>query len=79
MGSLPSMYLHGGDWQMLANTYKKINLSTHAEDYGISEENAIKALMKAHSIRPERLTILGNTDLSYSAARKALEITGIIG
>ncbi len=79
MGSLPSMYLHGGDWQLLANTYKKIGLSIRATDYGISDKVAINSLMHAHSIRPERLTILGNMDLSYSAAEKALQITGIIG
>lgn len=79
IGSLAALYLHGGDWQSLANTYSKIKLSTRAKDYGISEDIAIKALIRAHSIRPERLTILGNTDLSYSAAEKALELTGVIG
>jgi len=79
IGSVAAMYLHGGDWQQLANTYSKIKLSIRVSDYGVSDQIAIKSLMKAHSIRPERLTILGNTDLSYSAAEKALELTGIIG
>lgn len=79
LGSLASLYLHGGDWQSLLNTYNKIKLLTRAKDYGISDEIAIKALIRAHSIRPERLTILGNSDLSYSAAEKALELTGVIG
>ncbi len=79
IGSLASLYLHGGDWKSLSNTYSKIGLSTKVKDYGIPDEVAIKALTKAHSIRPERLTILGNTDLSYAAAEKALELTGVIG
>ena len=78
MGSLVSIYLHGGDYSMLKETYKKIGLPTSASSYGISEDTAVKALMTAHSIRPERFTILGVKDMSEPAARKALEITGII-
>lgn len=79
MGSLAALYLHGGDWQSLSSTYSKIKLSTRAKTYGIPDEVAIKSLIRAHSIRPERLTILGNSDLSYAAAEKALELTGVIG
>ncbi len=78
MGSLVSMYMHGGNWKLLAETYSKIGLSVSAGDYGINEQVAIDSLRTAHSIRPERFTILGNTDLSEGASRKALEITGVI-
>lgn len=78
MGSVVSMYLHGKDWNQLSETYKKIGLSVKARDYGITEDVAIKSLRTAHSIRPERFTILGNTDLSEGAARRALEITNVI-
>lgn len=78
MGSLVSMYMHGGNWKLLSDTYSKLNLSTLASDYGISDQVAIESLKVAHAIRPERFTILGNTDLSEGAARKALEITGVI-
>lgn len=78
MGSLISMYLHGGDWKMLYNTYKQIGVSTRASDYGISNEVAIKALSIAHRLRPQRYTILGETDLSEEVSRNALRITGVI-
>ncbi|WP_162509656.1 NAD(P)-dependent glycerol-1-phosphate dehydrogenase [Thermogymnomonas acidicola] len=78
IGSVVSMYLHGGRWEELAETYRKIRLSIRAKDYNISDITMIKALSTAHRIRPERYTILGERDLSYSAAERALEITGII-
>ncbi len=78
IGSVVSMFLHGGNWKELVNTYSKFGLSVRARDYGISDDTVINALMTAHRIRPERYTILGERDLSYSVAEKALEVTGII-
>ncbi|AGO61260.1 MULTISPECIES: NAD(P)-dependent glycerol-1-phosphate dehydrogenase [Ferroplasma] len=78
MGSLVSMYLHGGDWKMLYDTYKKIGVSTKAKDYGIPDEIAIKALSIAHRLRPQRYTILGETDLNEEVSRNALKLTGVI-
>lgn len=78
MGSVVSMFLHGGDWQMLASAYSRMGLSIKAKDYKIPDSVMIKALSTAHSIRQERYTILGEKDISLNASEKALEITGII-
>ncbi len=78
MGSLVAMYFHGGDWKMLYDVYKKIGVSTKASDYGIGNNIVIKALSIAHRLRPERYTILGETDLSDNVAEKALETTKVI-
>jgi glycerol-1-phosphate dehydrogenase [NAD(P)+] len=78
MGSVVSMYLHGGEWKKLIRTYEKIGVSISAKSYGISRSIAIKSLMGAHSIRKERYTILGESDLSYDAAERTLEVTGVI-
>lgn len=78
IGSVISMFLHGGDWQALAGAYKRMGLSIKASDYGISDSVMVSALSVAHSIRPERYTILGETDISKNACVKSLEITGII-
>lgn len=78
MGSLVSMYFHGGDWEMLYDVYKKLGVSTKASDYGIDKNIAIKALSIAHRLRPERYTILGETDLSDEVSEKALKITKVI-
>ncbi|MEM0139240.1 MAG: NAD(P)-dependent glycerol-1-phosphate dehydrogenase [Ferroplasma sp.] len=78
MGSLVAMYFHGGDWKSLYDTYKLIGVSVRASDYQISDAIAIKALSIAHRIRPERYTILGETDLDENVAEDALKLTGII-
>ena len=78
IGSVVSMFLHGGDWHVLANAYSRMGLSIRARDYGIPDTIMIKALSTAHRIKPERYTILGEKDISSNAAEKALEITGII-
>lgn len=78
MGSVVSMFLHGGDWQALSSAYSRMGLSIRAKDYNIPDTVVIKALSSAHRIRPERYTILGEKDISINASEKALEITGII-
>jgi glycerol-1-phosphate dehydrogenase [NAD(P)+] len=78
IGSVVSMFLHGGDWRSLINTYQKFGLSVKARDYSIDDMTMIKSVSTAHAIRPERYTILGERDLSLEAAEKVLETTGII-
>ncbi|EQB69305.1 NAD(P)-dependent glycerol-1-phosphate dehydrogenase [Cuniculiplasma divulgatum] len=78
LGSIITMFLHGGDWKGLAEIYRNIGIKTRASDYGISDTVMVQAVRTAHRIRPERFTILGDMDLSYSAAENALKITNII-
>ncbi|MHB1492409.1 MAG: NAD(P)-dependent glycerol-1-phosphate dehydrogenase [Thermoplasmataceae archaeon] len=78
IGSVVSMFLHGGDWKSLISTYSKFGMSIRARDYGISDEAMIQAVRSAHKIRKERFTILGEVDLSREAAYNALSITGIL-
>ncbi len=78
IGSVVSMFLHGGDWQQLSSAYSRMGLSVRVKDYKIPDSVMIKALASAHGIRPERYTILGEKDISLNASEKALEITGII-
>ncbi|EQD79384.1 NAD(P)-dependent glycerol-1-phosphate dehydrogenase [mine drainage metagenome] len=78
IGSVISMFLHGGDWRSMVSTYSKFGLSVRARDYGIRDDIMIEALRTAHRIRKERYTILGEVDLSREAAQNALSITGIL-
>ena len=78
LGSIITMFLHGGDWRSLAQVYRNIGIKTRASDYDISDSIMVQAVRTAHRIRPERFTILGDMDLSYSAAESALKITNII-
>ena len=57
---------------------EKIGLKTKARDLDIKDDEIIKALEIAHSIRPERYTILGKDGLSHEVAVRVAEKTGVI-
>jgi len=78
IGAIMTMYLHGGDWQMIKNSLKKIGAPTTSEELHISKKKIVEALTKCHEIRPERYTILGETGLTEDAAKKAAKTTGVI-
>jgi len=77
VGTIMMMYLHGGNWQEIREALKKIGAPTTAAEMGIEDKYIIEALLHAHSIRPERYTILGN-GLTLSAAEKVARITKVI-
>ncbi len=58
IGSIITMYLHGGDWEGIRTSLKKIGAPTTPGEIGISEDTAVEALLMAKNIRPERFTIL---------------------
>jgi glycerol-1-phosphate dehydrogenase [NAD(P)+] len=72
------MYLHGGDWRSIREALKTIGAPITAGELGIEDKHIIEALMKAHNIRPERYTILGDKDLPYEAAVNIARTTRVI-
>lgn len=78
LGTIMMMYLHGGDWKFIRNTLKTIKAPTTAKEIGIEPEYIIEALVKAHTIRPERYTILGDRGLTEDSAEKLATKTGVI-
>jgi glycerol-1-phosphate dehydrogenase [NAD(P)+] len=77
VGTIMMMYLHGGNWKEIRDALQKIGAPVTAEELGIEDKYIIEALLHAHSIRPERYTILGN-GLTPSAAEKVARITKVI-
>jgi glycerol-1-phosphate dehydrogenase [NAD(P)+] len=77
LGTIIMMYLHGGDWEMIKGALNYVGVPTSASQMGIDPEVIIEALTNAHSIRPERYTIL-DTGLTRKAAERAVHATGII-
>jgi len=78
VGTIMMMYLHGGDWQSIRNTLKKVKAPTTAKELGIESEYIIKALTIAHTIRKDRYTILGDRGLTIEAAEALARNTGVI-
>ncbi|MFA4861817.1 NAD(P)-dependent glycerol-1-phosphate dehydrogenase [Methanoregula sp.] len=58
IGTIISMYLHGGDWRGIRASLKSIGAPTTPAEVGIEDAVAVEALLMAKTIRPERFTIL---------------------
>ncbi len=78
LGTIMMAYLHGLNWRKIRNRLKKIGFPVKAKKVGLSDEVIIKALTIAHTIRPERYTILGDRGLTWNSAEKVARITEII-
>ena len=78
VGSIMTMYLHGGDWELIRDSLAKIGCPTTAKEIGLSDDELIYALSHAHEIRSDRFTILGDKGVSPKVAEKVAEATGVI-
>ena len=58
VGTIITLFLHGGDWQGIRDSLKKIGAPTTPKELGIDDAMAVEALLMARTIRPERFTIL---------------------
>jgi len=78
VGAIMMSYLHGANWKRIRETLKQINAPTTAAELHIKDEDVIKALMMAATIRPERYTILHKLSLDRGACEKVAKTTGVI-
>ncbi len=78
VGAIMMVYLHGGNWEKIRDTLKRIGAPTTSEELGVSKKKIVEALVRAQEIRPERYTILGETGLTKDAAKRLAKITGVI-
>ncbi|MDG6221115.1 MAG: NAD(P)-dependent glycerol-1-phosphate dehydrogenase [Candidatus Thermoplasmatota archaeon] len=77
VGTILMTYLHGGDWQRIRNALLDIGAPTSARGLGVDDEDIINSLVMAHTIRPERYTILGDKGLTMEAAQKLAVVTKV--
>ncbi len=78
VGTIMCAYLHGANWPLIKDVLHRIGGPTTAKELGIAPEQVIKALTMAHSIRPERYTILGESGLTKEAAERVATLTGVL-
>jgi glycerol-1-phosphate dehydrogenase [NAD(P)+] len=78
VGSILSAYLHNARWKRIKGCLKRIGAPTTASELGVKDDDLVKALETAATIRPERYTILHKLDLDYEACKKAAKMTGVI-
>jgi len=73
IGTIISMYLHGGDWRAVRTSLKTIGAPTTPADLGIKDSVAVEALLMAKTIRPERFTIF-DMGLTRESAEKLVQM-----
>jgi glycerol-1-phosphate dehydrogenase [NAD(P)+] len=78
VGTIMCAYLHGANWELIKEVLHSIGAPTNAKELGIEPECVIEALTTAHSMRPERYTILGDSGLTKEAAHRLAAVTGVI-
>lgn len=78
VGTIMCAYLHGANWQLVKGFLRNVGAPTTAKELEIDPQYIVEALMKAHSIRPERYTILGESGLTKEAAQRLATVTGVI-
>ncbi len=79
VGAILCAYLHGSNWEAIKDFLQKIGAPSTAKELKVSSDQVVKALTMAHSLRPERYTILGETGVTEAAAEKVARATGTIG
>jgi len=73
IGTIISMYLHGGDWKGIRASLKSIGAPVTPAEVGIDDAIAVEALLMAKTIRPERFTIF-DTGLTRESAENLIQM-----
>ena len=77
LGSIVTMYLHGGNWEKIRDTLVTVNAPVNAKKLGIDDGIVLSALINSKEIRPQRITILDKS--SQKQIEEAALATGVIG
>ena len=77
LGSIVTMYLHGGDWEKIRDTLKAVNAPINSKGLGMDDGMVLSAFINSKEIRPQRTTILDKTE--PKAVEEAALATGVIG
>jgi len=78
LGTILMAYLHDLDWENIRSVVHDLGIPVKAKELGLKDEEVIKALQIAHTIRPQRFTILGKDGLTHEAAVNTASFTGVI-
>jgi glycerol-1-phosphate dehydrogenase [NAD(P)+] len=78
LGTIMMAYLHNADWKGIRGALQEIGAPTTAAGAGVERTEVLAALVNAHTLRPERYTILGDNGLSREAAERLATQTEVI-
>jgi glycerol-1-phosphate dehydrogenase [NAD(P)+] len=78
LGTIMMAKLHGLNWDKIAETLENVGAPTKAQQIKLNEEQVVKALIAARSLRPERYTILSKVRLDNKSAFELAKSVGVI-
>jgi glycerol-1-phosphate dehydrogenase [NAD(P)+] len=78
IGTIMMAKLHGLNWVKIVQTLKNVGAPTTAKEIKLSEEQVVKALVAAQSLRPDRYTILTKVRLDNKSAFELAKSVGVI-
>ena len=78
VGAILMAYLHNANWKRIRAALKRVGAPTTARELDTKNEEIVKALEMAVSIRPERYTILHKLNMSRDSCEKVAKATGVI-
>ena len=70
--------IHGLDHEIIIKTLENIKAPTTAKEIDVDEEQVIKSLMIAQSLRPDRYTILNKIKMDSDSARAVAKSVSVI-
>ena len=77
LGSIVTMYLHGGDWEKIRDTLMAVDAPINSKGLGMDDGMVLTAFIKSKEIRPQRTTILDKS--TQTQIEEAALATGVIG
>ena len=78
IGAIMMAKLHGQDWKEIAEALRNVGAPTTAEEIGLDRDTLTRALVIAQDMRPERYTILKETEMTEERAVRLAESTGVL-
>ena len=78
VGTIMMAYLHRANWRRIRDTLKMLGAPTTARELNVENEDVVKALEMAATMRPERYTILNELNLTREACKRLAKTTEVI-
>jgi glycerol-1-phosphate dehydrogenase [NAD(P)+] len=78
IGTIIMSNLHGLDHEVIVKALENVNAPTTASQLNIKEDQMVKSLLIAQSLRLDRFTILGKLNLDKDSARGILKKVNVI-
>lgn len=77
IGTILMAKLHDLDWEKIAEALKSVGSPTTATAIGIGAQTMVKAVVMAHTVRPDRYTILSKRKLNDREAMELIKSAGV--